>query len=189
MIACPSIVVAQPSSFYVGGTLDVVTQTTSDTNPMGGTTWGGRALVGVLVSPHVALEFEPSFNGGSYSWQYSYRPGPSFTANVVVSRRNGFFSGQARIRYGVVEPVMGLSYINGRTSRHATIGTSPYFDDSGSDNGLAAVVGIDAAVPLTAHVSFVPTLRVFTTFWGGTGPQTSVGALAVRYGAGMRTTF
>src|SRR5215470_3836359 len=86
-IACPSIVVAQPSRVYVGGTLDVVTQTESDTNPMGGTTWGGRALVGVRISPHAALEFEPSFNP-SYSWQYSYRPGPSFTANVAVSRRN-----------------------------------------------------------------------------------------------------
>ncbi len=187
-IACPSIVVAQSPRFYVGGTVDAVTQTKAETNPMGGTTWGGRALIGVAVTPHLALEFEPAFTG-AYSWQYSYRPGPSFTADVVVSRRNTFFSGQARIRAGVVEPVVGLSYIRGRISRHATIGTSPYFDDGRSTNEPAAVVGVDVAVPLSSHVSVVPTIRVLTTLRRETDPETAIGRLALRYGAGIRTTF
>lgn len=188
MLACSSIAGAQPSRIYVGGTVDVVTQARSDTNPMGGTSWGGRALLGVVVAPHLSVEFEPAFNG-SYSWQYSYRPGPSLPAEVVVSRRNTFFSGQARIRYGVVEPVVGFSVISGRASRHATIFNATYFDDSQSIADLATVVGVDAAMPLSSHVSLVPTIRMFVTFWGGSDPQTSVGSLAFRYGAGIRTTF
>jgi hypothetical protein len=197
MLACPLIVAAQPPRIYVGGTLDVVTQTESDTNPMGGTNWGGRALVGASVSPHRAVELEIAFNG-SDSWQYSYSLSGFRTADVVVSRRNTCFSGQLRIRgYGVVEPVVGLSYINGQTRRLATIGSSLYFDDKRLRIGLAAVGGVDAAVPLTSHVSFVPSLRVFGTLAmegrdaqrGSIDAQTSIGALAIRYGASIRTTF
>ena len=193
IVASPSVTGAQQPRVYVGGTVDLSTQTESDTNPLGGTTWGGRALVGVHVSPRVGVEFEPSFSG-SYSWQYTYFPTPSLAANVVASRRNTFFPVQARIRFGALEPVIGMGYVRGRISRHATIGSSTYFDDSGFDNSLAVVAGLDAAVPLAAHLHFVPTLRVLMTFTGATPAdtlesQTNTGPFVLRYGAGLRATF
>jgi hypothetical protein len=50
LLAFPSIVVAQESRVYVGGTFNFVTQTHSDREPIGGTTQGGSALIGVQVS-------------------------------------------------------------------------------------------------------------------------------------------
>ena len=90
LIAFPFIAMAQESRLYVGGTFNVVTQTHSDKEPMGGTTQGGSALFGVQVSPRVAVEFEPSF-GGRHSWEYTYRPSPLLIARVVASRRDAFF--------------------------------------------------------------------------------------------------
>jgi len=193
LLAFPFVAAAQPPRVYAGGTLDLVTQTKSDNDPLGGTTWGGRALFGVQVSPHVGVEFEPSFSG-SYSREYTYRPAPSLTADVIAARRNWFFSGQARIRYGVLEPVVGLSYVRGQISRHATIGSTTYFDESGSDNSLALVAGLDVAIPVASRLSVVPSIRVLGTFAGGTPANplesdTATGALAFRYGVGVRTTF
>jgi hypothetical protein len=195
LLAFPIVVAAQESRVYVGGTFNVVTQTHDD-EPLGGTTWGGSGLFGVQVSPRVAIEFEPSF-GGPYSWEYTYRPSPSLIAHVVARRRNTFFSGQARIHLGVLEPVVGMSYVHGRIGRHATIGSRTYFDDSGSDDGLAVVGGVDAAFKLASHFYVVPTFRVFVSalrpsldpFGDPLGEQTTTGPLAFRYGAGGRVTF
>lgn len=192
----PRPVSAQPQSrLYAGGALTFMTQTHSATEPLGGTTWGGSALFGVQVSPRLAVEFEPSF-GGAYSWEYTYRPGPSWTADVVASRRDTFFSFQLRTRVGVLEPVVGVSYVRGRISRHATTRGTTYFDDGRSDNGIAAVGGLDAAVKLALHVYFVPTFRVLVVARPAAqnsidplGEQTNTGAFVFRYGAGARVTF
>ena len=93
----------QNGPLYAGGTFTALTQTHSDSQPLGGTTWNGSAFVGGWVSPRLAIEFEPSF-GRTFSWEYSYRPGPSFTADVVASRRDTFWAAQVRTRIGVVEP-------------------------------------------------------------------------------------
>jgi hypothetical protein len=196
LLAFPFIVVAQESRVYVGGTLNFVTQTHSDTEPIGGTTQGGSALFGVQVSPRVAIEFEPSL-AGRYSWRYTYRPSPSLTANVVASRRDTFFPIQARIRFGAVEPVVGVAFVHSRISRHATVGSATYFDDSRSDGNLAFVGGVDAALNLAPHFYVVPTFRVLVSAPGATpdspgdplGAQTSTGSLGFRYGAGARVAF
>jgi len=133
LVAYPLIVDAQESRVYIGGTFNFVTQTHSDREPIGGTTQGGSALFGVQVSPRVAIEFEPSL-AGRYSWRYTYRPSPSLTADVVASRHDTFFPIQARIRLGILEPVVGVAFVHGRISRHATVGTGTYFDDSRSDD-------------------------------------------------------
>ena len=84
LLAFPSIVVAQESRVYVGGTFNFVTQTHSDREPIGGTTQGGSALIGVQVSPRVAIEFEPSL-AGRYSWP------PSISHRICTwSLRFGF---------------------------------------------------------------------------------------------------
>ena len=196
LLAFPSIVVAQESRVYVGGTFNFVTQTHSDREPIGGTTQGGSALIGVQVSPRLAIEFEPSLAGRN-SWQYTYRPSPSLTANVVASRRDTFFPIQARIRLGVLEPVVGVAFVNGRISRHATVGGGTYFDDSRSDDNLAFVGGVDAALNLAPHLYLVPTFRVLVSTPGATsdspgdplGAQTSAGSFVFRYGAGARVSF
>ena len=196
LIAFPIAAAAQQSRVYLGGTFDAVTQIHADDEPLGGTTWGGSALFGVQVSPRVAIEFEPTFVG-RLSWDYTYRPSPSLVANVVASRRNMYFSGQARIKLGVLEPVAGMSYVRGRVARHATIGSSTYFDDNESRDGLAVVAGVDAALKLASHFYFVPTLRVFVSalrpssdpFGDPLGDQTRTGPVAFRYGAGARVTF
>src|SRR5262245_21991438 len=59
--------------------------------------------------------------------------------------------------------------------RRRRLDNNLYFDDHTSNNDLAAVVGVDAAVQLSSHVSFVPTLRVLMTVLGGTYTQTSLG--------------
>lgn len=191
--AVPSVAVAQDSRVYVGGAINFVEQTHSRAEPLGGTTWGGSALFGVQVSPRVAVEFEPSF-GGPFSWEYTYRPGPSRTADVVASRRDTFFSVQTRIRLGVLEPVVGLSFVHGRISRHATAAGRPYFEDSRSDNRFAVTGGVDAAFNLASHFYFVPTFRVLVSAPRATpndplGRQTTTGSIVFRYGAGARVAF
>src|SRR5690242_17230071 len=95
LVVAPQAVVAQEPRTAVGGAINLVTQAHSDF-PLGGTTIGGSVLVGVRVAPRVSIEFEPSF-GGSYSWEYTYRPAPSLMATVLASRRDLFFPVQARI--------------------------------------------------------------------------------------------
>jgi hypothetical protein len=153
----------QNGPLYAGGTFTALTQTRPDTQPLGGTTWNGSAFVGGWVSPRLAIEFEPSF-GRTFSWEYSYRPGPSFTAHVVASRRDTFWAGQVRTRVGVVEPVFGLAYRQGNLQRHATIAGRPYFDDSRTENGVAGVLGLDAPVKIAPHVYLLPTFRMVVNF-------------------------
>jgi hypothetical protein len=190
----PNVAVAQESRVYVGGSVNAATQTHSDAEPLGGTALGGSVVFGVQVSRRVAVEFEPSF-GEPYSWEYTYNPGPTRTAHVVASRRDSFYSFQVRTRLGVLEPVAGLSYVRGRIGRHATNPDgSTYFDDHGSDNGLALVAGLDAAVKVTSHAYFVPTFRVFARGFQNSGDdplraQTNTGLSVYRYGAGVRVTF
>jgi hypothetical protein len=186
LVAFPLIVDAQESRVYVGGTFNFVTQTHSAREPIGGTTQGGSALFGVQVSPRVAIEFEPSL-AGRYSWRYTYSPSPSLTANVVASRRDTFFPIQARIRLGVLEPVVGVAFVHGRISRHATVGTGTYFDDGRSDDNLAFVGGVDAALNVAAHFYLVPTFRLLVSAPGATpdspgdplGAQTSTGFIRI----------
>jgi hypothetical protein len=196
LVTFPSFVMAQEARIYVGGTFNLVTQTHSDREPIGGTTHGGSALFGVTVSPHVAIEFEPSF-GGRNSWEYTYRPSPSLLARVVASRRDTFFPVQARIRLGVLEPVLGVGFVYTRISRHATVAEGgTYFDDSRTEDNVALVGGVDAALQLVSSLYVVPTFRVLFLATGspGTltdplGAQTSTGSWVFRYGVGARVGF
>jgi hypothetical protein len=196
LVAFPSVVVAQQPRVYVGGTFNVVTQTHSDREPLGGTTRGGSALFGVYVSPRVAVEFEPLFVG-RYSSQYTYRPSPSLIANVVASRRDTFFPIQARIRLGVLEPVVGVAFVHERIRRHATVGSANYFDDNRSDHNVALAGGVDAALRLASRFDIVPSFRVLVTSRGTTsvpfgdplGDDTRTGSVVFRYGAGARVAF
>ena len=195
----PSTLSAQQSRVYAGGALNLVTRTHTDADPerLGGTVRGGSVVFGVQVSPRVSVEFEPSFGEG-YSWEYRYRPTPTLAAFVVASRRDSFFSFQVRTRVGVLEPVVGLSYLHAKVGRDATLaGGAPYFDESRTDHGLAVVGGLDAAVRLAPHVYFVPTFRLLA---GGRwtpesvsgdplGNDTRTGLFTFRYGAGVRVTF
>lgn len=187
--------ISAQSRVHVGGTLSGVHQTQAD-EAVGGVTWGASALFGVDVSPRIAIEFEPWF-GGSHSWEYTYRPGPSRTATVVASRRDTFFSLQVRGRAGVLEPVAGVSYVRGHISRHATSAGRPYFDDARLQDGVALLGGLDAGIKLAPRVFFVPTFRVLVVTRTGTpdpfndplGDQTTTGPLVFRFGAGARVTF
>ena len=187
----------QDESVYAGGAITVFAQTEPDGQPLGGTTWNGSVVVGGWVSPRIAIEFEPSF-GRTFSWQYSYRAGASFTADVVASRHDTFWAGQVRTRLGVVEPVAGLAFMRTNRQRHATTNGRPYFDDLRIDNGLAGVVGLDAPVRIAPHVYLLPTFRALlnfktapdtSQFGDPLGDQTSAGRLLFRYGAGMRVAF
>ena len=194
LVAVPQTVAGQEPRAAVGGTINVVTQTHSDDQPLGGTTLGGSALVGVRVATRLAIEFEPSF-GGSYSWEYSYRPAPSLIATVVASRRDTFFPVQARIGTGVLEPVIGVAVVHSNISRHATIGSTTYFDDGRSENDLALVAGLDAAIKLTSNLFLVPTFRLLAGPRGSgatddpLGEQTGTGSITFRYGVGVRAAF
>ena len=187
----------QSESLFGGGTITVFTQTEPDGQPLGGTTWNGSVFVGGWVAPRVAIEVEPSF-GRTFSWQYSYRAGPSFTADVVASRRDTFWAGQVRTRVGVFEPVVGLAFMRTNRQRHATTNGRPYFDDLRIDNGLAGVVGLDAPLRIAPHAYLLPTFRALLNFKSAPdtsefgdplGDQTSAGRLLFRYGAGVRVTF
>jgi hypothetical protein len=196
LLVLPSVVAAQT---YLGGALKLATQTPSADDHLGGTTRGGSVVIGVQVSRRVAVEFEPSFEG-PYHWDYTYSPGPTSIADVVARRHDSFYSFQVRTRVGVLEPVGGVSYVHGRISRRATLrqGT-PYFDDEGTENDVAAVGGLDAALKCASHFYFVPTFRLFVRARLGATPvnsfedpfreQTSTGAFTFRYGAGVRVTF
>jgi hypothetical protein len=199
LVALPSLALAQEPRVYLGGAISLVVQTHSSAEPLGGATLGGSALVGVQISRRVAVEFEPSF-GAPYSWEYTYRPSPSLTARVVASRRDTFFPVQARIRLGVLEPVVGVGFVHGRLSRHATIvttiGSTPYFDDSRSEDDLAFVAGVDAALELASRFYLVPTFRVLISPGASPHPlrdplgaNTSTGSFVFRYGVGARVAF
>jgi hypothetical protein len=193
---------AQPRA-YSGGAVTFLTQThstlaqaRSTTVQLGGTTWGGSLLFGVSLSPRLSAEFEPLFVG-SFDGQYTYSPSPVFRAQVITRRRDTFFTFQLRTRTGVLEPVVGVSYLRGTASRHATFIESgrPYFDDRQSQHALAVAGGFDASVKLTAHFFFVPTFRAFVVARPSVArndviaQQTSGGPFVFRYGAGVRVAF
>ena len=191
LLASPAA--AQESRVYAGGTAGWLTQTHSATEPLGGTTFGASAIAGVWLTPRVAVEVEPAF-GPAYSWQYSYRPGPSLVANVVASRRDTFVVFQVRTRFGKVQPVVGVAYTHGHIARHATFQNgASYFDDEASDNGVAVATGLDAPVQVAPHLSVFPMVRLLIVMRpGGDAPlesQTSTGALVLRYGGGIAVTF
>ena len=179
---------------YFGGAVTFVTQTHSTSAQPGGTTWGGSLLFGVSLSPRLSVEFEPLFVG-SLAGQYTYSPTSSTRARVITRRRDTFFTFQLRARTGFLEPVVGVSYVRGAASRHATFidPPSPYFDDRQSQHALAVAGGIDAAVKLTSHICFVPTFRTFVVARpspeGPIGQQTGGGRFAFQYGAGVRVAF
>lgn len=184
---------AQDTNMYVGGSLYVVNQGSSNNEPLGGATWGAAAAVGVRVSDRVSLEFEPTFSG-AYSNQFSYRFTPVLTADETAVRRDTSFSGQLRLRASVIEPVIGLSYIHGAVSRHATVLGRPYFDDAGSDDRSALVGGIDVPLKVASRFYIVPSVRVLFSLFGGptSDPlfsQTATGDVTVRIGAGARFDF
>ena len=193
-VVLPSVAAAQP---YLGGAFNVMTQTPSANEHLGGTTLSGSVVVGAPVSRRWAVEFEPSFSG-PHSYTYTYRPGTISIADVVVRRHDSFYSFQLRRRGGVLEPVVGGSYVHGKISRHAVFSNGvTYFDDSRTDHGAAAVGGLDAAVKLAPHVSFTPGFRLFVrirstpdeSFVDPLGDQTRTGAFTFRYGAGVRVAF
>jgi hypothetical protein len=190
---------AQSSRVYAGGAIAALTQTHSETEPLGGTGASGSALVGVWLTPRVAVEVEPAF-GPEFSWQYSYRPGPSVSADVVSSRRDTFLSFQVRTRVGMLEPVLGVGYAHGHTTRHATLTTgATYFDDESSNDAIGVSAGLDAPLRVARHLEVFPTLRLL--FVGRPRPaapplpqaalfdQTGTGSVALRYGVGARVRF
>jgi hypothetical protein len=202
MVLLPtSIVSAQGHGAYAGGTLVLHTQLHSATDesppePLGGTTWGASALVGAWLSPHVAIEFEPCFSG-SYSQEFTYAGGISFRVDEVARRRDSFLSVQLRTRLAAVEPVVGLSPVVERLSRHATVMGTPYFDESHTEYDVAAVVGLDVPLKLASHFALVPTFRMFIAPGRSSGDSTfeplledtGTGALVFRYGVGGRVVF
>lgn len=186
---------AQDDRVYIGAAFALVTQTHSTEEPLGGTTRGGNVLFGVRVSERVAIEVEPSFNG-VYSWQYSYRPSPSLIADVMASRRDTFVPIQVRFCPGILEPVFGAGFVRSKISRHAVIGNATYFDDGRTDQHVALVGGLDAALKLAPHFYVVPTFRMLFSprektepFNDPLGEQTTTGSVLFRYGAGARVTF
>jgi hypothetical protein len=192
----PQAAIGQEPRVSVGGSVTLVTQTHSDDQQVGGTTLGGSALLGVRVSPRVAIEVEPSF-GGSYSREYTYRPSRSSMATVIVSRREMAFPVQARFVVGVLEPVLGVGVVRSRIARDATFSSgTPYFNDSRTDCDLALVAGLDAAFKLASRVYLVPAFRMLMVQRGSSDPfedplgqDASTGSFTFRYGVGIRAAF
>ena len=91
-----------------------------------------------------------------------------------------------------------MAYSHASLQRHATSSGNPYFDDSRTTHGLAAVLGLDAPLRIAPHVELLPTFRLLLNFGpdsqsSGAGDpvaaQTSAGVAVLRYGAGARFTF
>lgn len=181
------------SRVYAGGAATFVTQTHPEALQLGGTTWGGSVLFGVPVSPRLSVEFEPSFVG-SFDGEYTYSASITSRARVVMRRRDTFYTFQLRARTGFFEPVVGFSYVRGRSSRDATFTPSgrPYFADSQSENAPALAGGIDASVKLASRFFLVPTFRAFVVARPDSkyiGEQTRGGPFVFRYGVGARVAF
>ena len=200
-VLLPSIAPAQEPGAYMGGSLAVHAQPHDDSDPLGGTTWGGSVLIGAHVSPNVALELE-TYVSGAFSDDYWYRTSPMLVADVTATRRDTFFAGQLRMRAAPwLEPVVGASYVLEQVSRQATVtaggssGRSPYFDDSETRNGFAVVGGLDAPVRVGPRFFIVPSFRVFVATsreakeFDRLGEDTQTGSVAVRFGIGGRVVF
>ena len=93
--------------------------------------------------------------------------------------------------------MVGLAYVHGSLQRHATfVGGTPYFDDDGTDKGVAAVAGLDAPLRISDHFFVVPTFRFFAVMRPASittidlqEEQTSTGPFVFRYGLGARIAF
>jgi len=184
---------AAQARVYAGGGFALRTQTHADSEPIGGTSPDGSLLFGVWVRPRVAIEVEPAF-GPTYSWDYTYHPGPSLTANVVASRRDTFLAFQVRTRIGPIQPVAGAGYVHGHTMRHATFTTGQtYFDDESSEHAMFLAAGADAPLRVAPHLEIFPTVRLLVAARNEPvaliPSQTATGSVTVRYGAGARILF
>jgi hypothetical protein len=164
--------------------------------PLGGTTWGVSAILGKPLSPRFSIEFEPSFSG-AYRNEYTYPAGPSFSVHEVDRRRDTFLTFQLRTRLSQLEPVIGVSYVVERMSRHATAFGRIYVEDGRTDHGAAVVVGLDAPISSRAASPSSPTFRMFVvsrrsdngSIYDPIGSATSTGSLVLRYGVGGRFAF
>ena len=203
VVSTTSLAGAQDRGVYVGGAFVLHTQPHSTTDqqgntpePLGGTTWGVSALLGKHLSTRFSVEIEPSFSG-PYRNEYTYPAGPSFSAHEVDRRRDTFLTFQLRTRISQLEPVIGVSYVLERMSRHATAFGRTYFDDGRTDHGAAVVAGVDAPVKLAGRFSIVPTFRMFVvsrrsdngSIYDPIGSATSTGSLVLRYGVCGRFDF
>ena len=174
--------------FRVGTALMLVDQRHSP-QELGGTTWGVSFAFGVKPSPRLVLEVEPSFSGG-FDSELIYLPTPVLPVRQTSSRKDTFITFQVRALVGILEPVLGASYIRGTTRRHARFVDSgrTYFDDRGDDETLAVVGGLDMAVPASRRVHIVPGIRLIARATGGI-KATRSGAFALRVGVGARVAF
>jgi hypothetical protein len=183
------------SRIYAGGAVTFLTQTNADgrtEEQLRGTTLGGSVVLGVQVSPRLSVEFEPSFGRSFTAPEYTYRPWIDRAVNVVSTGKDSFFTFQLRGRIGVLEPVVGVSYVRVRSSRRAIYvpGGGTYFDGDLSGYTFALAGGIDAAVKVAPHLYFVPTFRLFIVPRSplATAPPYA-GKLVFRGGAGARVSF
>lgn len=196
ILGLATIAGAQQPRAYAGGSLGLLTQPHSNAQPLGGTTLSGTALVGVTLSPRFSIEFEPTIPGAQ-SRTYSYRPGPSLTADVVARRRDTFLTFQLRARTGALEPIVGVSYLRQRIGRVATIGNRLYFEDERTERGWAVSARLDAPLRAAPRFYIVPALRLFVTSRRAPatangdplGLDTGTGRVVIRYGVGGRVTF
>ena len=178
-----------------GGAVSFMTETPAATpERLGGTTWSGSVMVGVQVSRRLSVEFEPSFGGEISAEKYSYRPFPAFSAEVVSRGRDTFFTFQLRGRAGVLEPVVGLTYVRSTIRRHAAFvpGGRTYFEHEWSHKTLAFAGGIDGSFRIWHRFAIVPTFRVFMVPRASPSlPDNPVtgGSVVLRTGIGARATF
>jgi hypothetical protein len=133
---------------YVGGGFGLITQNSagdSRTSATGiGKTSDGALVVGVHVSRRVAIEVEPSWSGSAEQQVYSLNPSPSTTVKVASSQRTTFVTFGVRTRIGVLEPVVGFSYVGRTITRRGTDQNGrPYYDDEQSSGGMALAGGVD----------------------------------------------
>lgn len=181
---------------HADGAVTWITQSHDSVRHLGGRTWGAHVVFGVPASSRVSVEFEPSF-AGRFIGDYMYRPclscGP---VRVTRTRRDTFFTFQLRWTIRRIEPVAGISYIRGTTSRDARFVDNGriYFVEEDTDNALAFLGGLDVPLPLISHFSIVPTFRLGARVAQERAPfdapsDTNAGRFFVRGGAGGRVSF
>ncbi|MCC7124340.1 MAG: hypothetical protein IT178_05795 [Acidobacteria bacterium] len=192
---------AQDARAYVGGSLSLLTQsrdsslsggTATEEESLGGSTWAASGVIGVQISERLAIEFEPML-AGEYSREYSYRPAGSLLTDVTATRRDTFLTFQVRGRYGVFEPVGGISYVRQRRTRVAMTGQIRSSAEERSGGALAVTVGGDFALPVTPSFFVVPSARLFLSSNGNDDDplerDTRTGSAAFRIGVGVRVLF
>jgi hypothetical protein len=108
-------------------------------------------------------------------------------AEVRAHGRYNVLAAQLRVRTGRLEPVAGVALVHSTYRSRAvfTPGGQLYFERERSTSRLALTVGIDAAAPVSARVTIVPTLRLFIV-WPEAGDAVENGRLILRTGLGLR---